>query len=113
MLQRYLAGSAYLGVGIMAKFMNLVWTTVKADCRDEFLKQHSEGLEFDGLASFSLIQTGDYSYCSVGIWDSEDHLINARPLMIEFLNSIRHMMEEISPELGITDPVSGPVVFER
>ena len=42
----------------MAKFMNVVRTTVKADCRDEFLKQHSEGLEFDGLASFSLIQTG-------------------------------------------------------
>ena len=97
----------------MAKFMNVVRTTVKADCRDEFLKQHSEGLEFDGLASFSLNQTGDYSYCSVGIWDSEDHLIKARPLMIEFLNSIRHMMEEISPELGVTDPVSGPVVFER
>ncbi len=38
----------------MAKFMNVVRTTVKADCRDEFLKQHSEGLEFDGLASFSL-----------------------------------------------------------
>jgi hypothetical protein len=49
----------------------------------------------------------------VGIWNSEDDLIKARPLMIEFLDSIRHMMEEISPELGITDPVSGPVVFER
>ena len=97
----------------MAKFMNVVRTTVKADCRDEFLKQHSEGLEFDVLVSFSLIQTGDYSYCSVGIWDSEDHLIKARPQMIEFLNSIRHMMEEISPELGVTDPVSGPVVFQR
>ena len=97
----------------MAKFMNVVRTTVKAGCRDEFLKQHSEHLEFDGLANFFLIQTGDYSYCSVGTWDSEDDLIKARPLMIEFLNSIRHLMEEISPELGVTDPVSGPVVFEQ
>ena len=97
----------------MAKFMNVVRTTVKADCHDEFIKQHSERSQFDGLVRQFLIQTGDYSYCSVGIWDSEDDLIKARPLMIEFLDSIRHMMEEISPELGITDPVSGPVVFER
>ena len=97
----------------MAKFMNVVRTTVKVDCRDEFVKQHSERLEVDGLVNFFLIQTGDYSYCTVGIWNSEDDLIKARPLMIEFLDSIRHMMEDISPELGITDPVSGPVVFER
>ena len=97
----------------MAKFINVVRTTVKPDYRDEFVKQHSERLEVDGLANFFLIQTGDYNYCSVGIWDSEDHLIEARPMMIEFLNSIRHMMEEISPELGVTDPVSGPIVFER
>ena len=97
----------------MAKFMNVVRTTVKEDCRDEFVEQHSERLEVDGLASFFLIKTDDYSYCTVGIWNSEDELIKARPLMIEFLDSIRHMMEEISPELGITDPVSGPVVFER
>ncbi len=97
----------------MSKFMNVVRTTVKADCRDEFLKRHSERLDFDGLASFFLIQTGDYSFCSVGTWDSEDDLKKARPQMIEFLNSIRHMMEEISPELGVTDPVSGPIVFEQ
>ena len=97
----------------MAKFMNVVRTTVKSDCHDEFIKQHSERSQFDGLVSQFLIQTGDYSYCSVGIWDSEDDLIKARPLMIESLNAVRHMMEEISPELGVTDPVSGPVVFEQ
>ena len=113
MLQRDATDSDDLGVEIMAKFMNVVRTTVKADCRDEFIKRHSEHLEFDGLASFFLIQTGDYNYCSVGTWDSEDDLIKARPLMIEFLNSIRHLMGEISPELGVTDPVSGPVVFEQ
>ena len=45
----------------MAKFMNVVRTTVKEDCRDEFVEQHSERLEVDGLANFFLIQTGDYS----------------------------------------------------
>ena len=29
----------------MAKFMNVVRTTVKEDCRDEFVEQHSERLE--------------------------------------------------------------------
>ena len=48
----------------MAKFMNVVRTTVKEDCRDEFVQQHSESLEVDGLANFFLIQTGDYSYCT-------------------------------------------------
>ena len=97
----------------MAKFMNVVRTTVKVDCHDEFLEHHSELSNYDGLLSQFLIQTGDYSYCFVAIWESESDLIEARPLMIEFLNSIRHMMEEISPELGVTDPVSGPVIFEQ
>jgi len=33
--------------------------------------------------------------------------------MIESLNSVRDLLEEISPELGVTDPASGPVGFER
>ena len=97
----------------MSKFMNVVRTTVKADCRDEFLEHHSKFSKYDGQLSQFLIQTGDYSYCFVAIWESEGDLIKARPVMIEFLNAIRHMMEEISPELGVTDPVSGPVIFEQ
>jgi hypothetical protein len=60
-----------------------------------------------------LIQTGEFTYCSVGEWDNQESLINARPAMIGFLDSVRHMLEEISPELGVTDPVSGPVVQEQ
>ena len=37
----------------MAKFMNVVRTTVKADFRDEFVKQHSERLEVDGWLTSS------------------------------------------------------------
>ena len=37
---------------------------------------------------------------------------NAMPRMISLLDSSRHLMEELSPELGVTDPVSGNVVFE-
>jgi hypothetical protein len=33
--------------------------------------------------------------------------------MNAFLDTMRHMLEEISPKLGITDVVSGPVVLGR
>jgi hypothetical protein len=38
---------------------------------------------------------------------------NAMPQMIALLDSARHLLEELSPELGVTDPVSGTVVFEK
>ena len=49
----------------------------------------------------------------MAIWESERSLVEARTLMIESLNSMRHTLEEITPELGVTDPVSGPVIIEQ
>ena len=60
-----------------------------------------------------LIQTGEFTYCSVGEWDNLESLVNARPALIGFLDSVRHMLDKTSPELGVTDPVSGPVVMEQ
>ena len=105
----------------MAKFMNVVRYVVKADCHDEFIELHSSSIErgnglygqLDGILSQFLIKTGDYSYCFVAIWESERSLVQARTLMIESLNSMRHTLEEITPELGVTDPVSGPVILEQ
>ena len=34
------------------------------------------------------------------------------PQMIALLDNSRHLLEELSPHLGVTDPVSGTVVFE-
>ena len=39
-------------------------------------------------------------------------MITAKPDMIALLDTARDLLEEISPELGVTDPVSGTVVFE-
>jgi hypothetical protein len=36
----------------------------------------------------------------------------AMPDMISLLDKTRDMLEELSPELGVTDPVSGNVIFE-
>ncbi len=40
-------------------------------------------------------------------------MVGAMPKMTSFLDTMRHMLEEISPELGVTDAVSGPVVVKR
>ena len=49
----------------------------------------------------------------VGEWNSEDDIANAAPKMIEFLDSLKHTLEELSPGLGVTDPHSGIVVIEK
>ena len=59
-----------------------------------------------------LIQTGDNTFCSVGIWEDEASLVKNRDNMISFLDTLRPLLEEISPELGVTDPVSGTIVAE-
>ena len=66
----------------------------------------------DGLLSRVLLKTGDKTFCSVGIWEDEASLVKNRENMNLFLNSFRDMLEEISPELGVTDAVSGAVVAE-
>jgi hypothetical protein len=40
-----------------------------------------------------------------------DALANARPDMIATLNSFRETLEDLGGSLGVTDPVSGPVVL--
>ena len=49
----------------------------------------------------------------MGLWESENAVVEARPAMIASLGTVRHMLDEISPEMGVTDAVSGPVVVER
>ena len=40
-----------------------------------------------------------------------DSLANARPNMIATLDSFRDTLEDFGGGLGVTDPVSGPVVL--
>ena len=39
-----------------------------------------------------------------------ESLASQRPAMIAHLDEVRGFMEELSPELGVTDPVSGNIV---
>ena len=40
----------------------------------------------------------------VGEWNTEEDIARARPKMIEFLDSLKNTLEELSPELGVADP---------
>ena len=57
------------------------------------------------------VHTGSESFCTFVMWENEEALANARPAMIAFLDTVRDLLTEISPELGVTDPVSGPVII--
>jgi hypothetical protein len=58
-----------------------------------------------------MIKTGDRSYCIIAEWTDVDALVKARPMMIATLDSFRDTLEELGGGLGVTDPVSGPVVL--
>ena len=53
------------------------------------------------------------NFLLIGEWNSEDDIAKARPKMIEFLDTLRHTLEELSSDLGVTDPHSGTVVIEK
>jgi hypothetical protein len=46
-----------------------------------------------------------------GEWTDMNALANARPGMIATLDTIRDTLEDLGGDLGVTDPVSGPVVL--
>ena len=95
------------------EFMNIVRARVKPEHLDEYMKLNEEFPIYDGMLSSKLIKTGDYTFCYVGTWESEDAIAAQRDNMIANLNTMRHMLEELSPELGVTDPVSGSVVVSK
>ena len=47
----------------------------------------------------------------IGEWTDMDAIANARPKMIAILDTFREMLEDLGGGLGVTDPVSGPVVL--
>ena len=100
----------------MPKFMNVVRSKVKDGKKDEVIKKLKEFFDSmkgtEGLISMKQIQTGPNNMCIVGEWKDEQSIAKARDKMIAGLDGVRSLLEEISPELGVTDPVSGPVILE-
>ena len=97
----------------MPKYTNVVRFRVKSGKQAEFESLFSKPDNWDGQLIHILARTDEQSYVGYGLWQSQEHMQNAMPQMISLLDSTRHLLEELSPELGVTDPVSGSVVFEK
>lgn len=93
------------------KYSNVVRFKVKEGQLDAVVGSFQNS-KFKGLLQQIVLQTGERSLCSIGVWESENHMVEARPEMIAFLDTVRDKLEVLSEELGVTDPVSGPVIFE-
>ena len=96
----------------MAAF-NAIRFKVKPGRDEEFLQAH-QNVERDwpGLERVNLIQTGEHNYCIIGEWADMDSLAAARPHMVATLDTFRDTLEDLGDGLGVTDPVSGPVVLQ-
>jgi antibiotic biosynthesis monooxygenase (ABM) superfamily enzyme len=92
---------------------NAVRFRVKPGREQEFLDKHRNvGADWAGLRRANIIETGERDYCIIAEWDDMDSLAATRPEMIATLDSFRDCLEDLGGGLGVTDPVSGPVVME-
>jgi quinol monooxygenase YgiN len=90
---------------------NAVRFRVKPGREQEFLDAHKKvEANWPGLRHANIIKTGERTYCIIAEWSDMDALAAARPNMIRTLDSFRDTLEDLGGGLGVTDPVSGPVV---
>lgn len=89
---------------------NTVRFRVKPGHDQKFLDAH-KNINWPGLKHAHMIKTGDHSYCVIAEWADMESLAKARASMIATLDSFRDTLEDIGGALGVTDPVSGPVVL--
>ena len=92
-----------------SKFMNVVRFKLKQDFVDNYFEVINK-TDFEGMTQRYIAKTGSYDYCFVGIWESAEAIAAQRPKMIAHLDEVRGFMEELSSELGVTEPVSGNIV---
>ena len=92
---------------------NVVRFRVKPGREQEFLDAHRNvQSKSPGWKRVDMIRTGDRSYCVIGEWEDMAAMAAAGPNMIATLNSFRDTLEDLGGGLGVTDPVSGPVILE-
>ncbi len=90
---------------------NIVRFKVKPGMDEAFLDAHRKAVDWPGMRHANMIKTGEGRYCIVAEWDSMEALAAGRPQMIATLNSFRETLDDLGGGLGVTDPVSGPVVL--
>jgi hypothetical protein len=91
---------------------NAVRFKVKPGREKEFLDAHKKvEANWPGLRHANMVKTGERTFCIIAEWTDIDALANARPHMVATLDSFRDTLEDLGGGLGLTDPVSGPVVL--
>lgn len=91
---------------------NVVRFRVKPGRDQEFLDAHKKiEANWPGMMHVNMVKSGDRTYCIIAEWTDMDALAKARPSMIATLDSFRDTLEDLGGGLGVTDPVSGPVVL--
>lgn len=91
---------------------NVVRFKVKSGREEQFLQVHREmNPAWPGMRHANIIKTGDRTYCIIAEWDSMDAIAAARSEMVKTLDKVRGMLEDLGGDLGVTDPVSGPVAL--
>ena len=91
---------------------NAVRFKVKAGREQDFLDAHKRvERNWPGMLHANIIKTGEQTYCIIGEWADMEALAAARPQMIATLDSFRDTLEDLGGGLGVTDPISGPVVL--
>ena len=92
---------------------NAVRFRVKPGREQDFLNAHERAeRNWPGMKSANLIKTGDRTYCVIAEWADMDALAAARPHMVATLDTLRDTLEDLGGGMGVTDPVSGPVVLK-
>lgn len=92
---------------------NIVRFRVKPGRKEDFIEAHRKAAaDWKGLKRANIVQIGERGFALVAEWDSEEALAEARPKMIETLDSFRDCLEVLSPKVGVTAALSGPVVLE-
>ena len=90
-------------------FMKVVRFKLNSSCLKKYFEVIAK-TSFEGMTQRYIAKTGEYDYCFVGIWKNAEAIAAQRTAMIAHLDEVRGFMEELSPELGVTDPVSGNIV---
>ena len=74
----------------MSKFISTVRFLVKEGSGDEFVARHVANFHVPEVTTSYIVKTGERTFAFVAIFESEQHLIEARPQMIESLNSVSY-----------------------
>ena len=91
---------------------NVVRFKIKPGMDETFLDAHRNiAANWAGLRHANIIKAGEGRYCIIAEWESQEVMAAARPQMIATLDSFRETLMDLGGGLGVTDPVSGPVVL--